>query len=215
MRPEPAFRRLPRAVREQQILDAAVTVFSRHGYHSASVDEIAESAGISKPMVYAYLGSKEELFIACLHRESTRLMEAIVDTVTTSPSAEPDQQIWRGLRAFFAFVSGHRDGWLVLFRQARAQQPFADELVTIHARMADVVTAMLGKIIADNGLEPVESEVKIIGYALVGAAEAVADWLVDHPTEEPEVTATRLMGVIWPGAAAALRGERWRAPVSP
>lgn len=59
------------------MLDAAVKVFSRRGFHAASMDEIADDAGISKPMVYAYLGTKEELFIACLHRESTRMMEAI------------------------------------------------------------------------------------------------------------------------------------------
>lgn len=66
----PAFKRLPRAVREQQMLDAAVKVFSRRGFHAASMDEIAEDAGISKPMVYAYLGTKEELFVACLHRRA-------------------------------------------------------------------------------------------------------------------------------------------------
>ncbi|MFD6734770.1 TetR/AcrR family transcriptional regulator, partial [Micromonospora aurantiaca] len=57
----PTFKRLPRAVREQQMLDAAVKVFSRRGFHAASMDEIADDAGISKPMVYAYLGTKEEL----------------------------------------------------------------------------------------------------------------------------------------------------------
>jgi AcrR family transcriptional regulator len=55
----PTFKRLPRAVREQQMLDAAVKVFSRRGFHAASMDEIAEDADISKPMVYAYLGTKE------------------------------------------------------------------------------------------------------------------------------------------------------------
>src|SRR5690349_6523678 len=91
----PAFRRLPRAVREQQMLDAAVTVFSRRGFHLASMDEIAELAGVSKPMVYAYLGAKEDLFIACLHREATRLMEAIVAVVRSETA--PDQQLWHGL----------------------------------------------------------------------------------------------------------------------
>ncbi len=66
----PAFKRLPRAVRERQMLDSAVRVFSRRGYHAASMDEIAEDAGISKPMVYAYLGTKEEVFLAALHREA-------------------------------------------------------------------------------------------------------------------------------------------------
>src|SRR5258705_7500187 len=104
----PTFKRLPRAVREQQMLDAAVKVFSRRGFHGAWMDEIAEQAGISKPMVYAYLGTKDDLFIACLRREATRLMEAIADAVITGTegepeSAAPDEQLWRGLRAFFGF----------------------------------------------------------------------------------------------------------------
>ena len=82
----PTFKRLPRAVREQQMLDAAVKVFSRRGFHAASMDEIAEDAGISKPMVYAYLGTKEELFVACLHREGTRLIEAIAGAAAPRPA---------------------------------------------------------------------------------------------------------------------------------
>src|SRR2546423_898619 len=137
----PAFRRLPRAVREQQMLDAAVAVFSRHGFHAASMDEIAEGAGVSKPMGYAYLGAKEDLFIACLHREATRLMEAIAAVV--GEEATPDQQLWQGLRAFFRFVGKHRDGWSVLYRQARGQEPFAGEVAAMRGRMVEVVTSML------------------------------------------------------------------------
>src|SRR6266540_3491871 len=71
------FRRLPRQVREQQMLDAAVEVFSRRGYRQASMDEIAEMAGISKPMIYAYLGPKDELFAACITREAHLLVDRI------------------------------------------------------------------------------------------------------------------------------------------
>jgi AcrR family transcriptional regulator len=134
-------KRLPRAVREQQMLDAAVAVFSRRGYHAAAMDEIAEVAGISKPMVYAYLGTKEDLFLACLHREATRLAQAVLDVVT--PAASPDEQLWRGLRAFFRFVAAHRDGWAVLYRQARAQEPFAAELAAMRGRMVEVVRGLL------------------------------------------------------------------------
>ncbi len=80
-------KRLPREVRERQILDAAVTVFSQHGYHDASMDEISEVAGISKPMIYAYLGAKEDLFAACIHREATLLLEAIVGGIEAGPAA--------------------------------------------------------------------------------------------------------------------------------
>jgi AcrR family transcriptional regulator len=215
-------RRLPRAVREQQMLDAAVAVFSRRGYHAASVDEIATAAGISKPMVYAYLGSKEQLFIACLHREGLRLMEAIVTAAGhdgVGSGRAPDEQLWRGLRAFFGVVAAHRDGWAVLYGQARGQEPFAAVLTQLRARMVEIVSGMLARARGARGSaavpprsppRPRGQDTTIMGYAVVGAAEALADWLVAHPDEDSDLTATRLMDVVWAGAGAAVRGETWR-----
>ena len=169
------------------MLDAAVGVFSRRGFHAASVDEIAEAAGISKPMVYAYLGTKEELFVACLHREGTRLIEALAGP-RPAPTSAPDERLWRGLRAFFGFVAAHRDGWTVLYRQARGQEPFAGVLAELRARMTEVVAGMLAPgapaVVRTGARRPP-------AYALVGAAEAVADWLVEHPEADPDAGGRR------------------------
>lgn len=193
------------------MLDAAVAVFSAAGFHDASMDEIAARAGISKPMVYAYLGSKEELFLACLHREGTRLMEAVASAVTPAgaPPLPPDEQLWRGLRAFFAFVGAHRDGWRVLYRQARGTEPFVAELAAMRARMVDVVCALLSRVIASSGRVPRQVDVTAMAYALVGAGESLADWAVDHSEEPPETTATRLMNFVWLGAGELLGGAVW------
>ncbi|MFC6018924.1 TetR/AcrR family transcriptional regulator [Plantactinospora solaniradicis] len=206
----PTFKRLPRAVREQQMLDAAVKVFSRRGFHAASMDEIADEAGISKPMVYAYLGSKEELFTACLHREGTRLMEAIVGAVV--PDLPFDERLWRGLRAFFRFVGAHRDGWAVLYRQARGERPFADELAAMRSRIIEVVAGMLDRGLAAEGREVRAAEREVMAYALVGASESLADWLADHPDADPDGMATRMMNFGWTGAGSMLAGHQWRPP---
>ncbi|NIL42763.1 TetR/AcrR family transcriptional regulator [Salinispora arenicola] len=208
----PTFRRLPRAVREQQMLDAAVKVFSRRGYHAASMDEIADDAGISKPMVYAYLGTKEELFIACLHREGTRMMQAIAGAV--APDLSADERLWRSLRAFLGFVGAHRDGWAVLYRQARGEQPFAGEIAAMRSRMVEIVAGMLAHTLRAECREVAEIELEVVAYALVGATESVADWLVDHPEADPEQTATRVMNVAWVGAAQLLAGTSWHPPTS-
>ncbi|MFG2056530.1 TetR/AcrR family transcriptional regulator [Micromonospora sp. NPDC048930] len=206
----PTFKRLPRAVREQQMLDAAVRVFSRRGFHAASMDEIADDAGISKPMVYAYLGTKEELFVACLHREGTRMMEAIAGAA--APDLPADERLWRGLRAFFGFVGAHRDGWAVLYRQARGEQPFAAELATMRGRLVEVVAGMLDHALRAKGREVRATDLEVVAYALVGATESLADWLADHPDADPEKTATRMMNVAWLGADQLLRGVTWRPP---
>ncbi len=194
------------------MLEAAVEVFSASGFTGASMDEIATRAGISKPMVYAYLGTKEELFLACVRQAATWLMEAVVRTA--QPGLPPDEQLWRGLRGFFEFVGAYRDGWRVLYRQARGQQPFAAEVALMRARLVEVVTGLLSRLIAASGRRHGENEVAVMAHALVGASESLADWLVDHPEEAPEATATRLMNFVWLGAGELLRGGRWLPPAS-
>jgi AcrR family transcriptional regulator len=193
------------------MLDAAVRTFSRRGFHAASMDEIADESGISKPMLYAYLGTKEELFVACLHREGTRLMESIAGIV--EPDLPVDEQLWRGLRAFFAFVGAHRDGWSVLYRQARGQEPFAAEVAEMRRRMVEVVTGLLGRAIeAVGGPAPRPDDLTAMAYAMVGAGESLADWVVDHPDEDTDVSAARMMNFVWLGADDLLRGSAWRPP---
>jgi AcrR family transcriptional regulator len=203
-------KRVPRAVRERQMLDAAVGVFARHGFHAASMDEIAEVAGISKPMVYAYLGTKEDLFIACLHREATRLVEAVVAAVPAD--AGPAEQLWSGLRAFFTFVGAHRDGWTILYRRSQGREPFAGEWATMRRQMIEIISALLARAVAGAGGRGGPADLEPVAYGLVGAAESMADWLVDHPDEDPGRTAARLMSFIWLGADDLLRGASWRPP---
>ncbi|WP_213456175.1 TetR/AcrR family transcriptional regulator [Rhizomonospora bruguierae] len=206
--PAPSFKRLPRAVRERQMLDAAVRVFARRGFHAASMDEIAEDAGISKPMVYAYLGTKDELFLACLHREGTRIMEALVAVVR--PDLPPDEQMWRGLRAFFRYVGQNRDGWVVLFRQARGRSRAAGALAEMRARIIEIVTGMLGRAVPVDGRPVRPNDLTAVAYALVGAAESMADRLASDPAADPDRTAARMMNIAWLGAAQLLAGSVWR-----
>ncbi|WP_018350202.1 TetR/AcrR family transcriptional regulator [Longispora albida] len=204
-------RRLPRAVREQQMLDAAVAVFAEHGYHAASMDEIAERAGISKPMVYAYLGTKEELFAACIRRESELLMTAVAERIVGEMSA--DERLWQGLRAFLTFVAKHRDGWIVLYRQARSQGiPFAEQVASSRARMVQAVAALLGGAAQAERIEPSRGDVAAMATALVGAGEALADWIADHPDADPEAAAARLMNLVWLGFGTLLTGAQWTPP---
>lgn len=205
----PKVKRLPRAVRERQMLDAAVEVFSRQGYHVASMDEISEVAGISKPMIYAYLGSKEDLFTACIRRETERLVESI--TSVADVDLPPDEQLWRGLRAFFTFVNVHRDSWSVLYRQARTQEPFAGEVAAIRGGVVDVVAGLLTGAMMTEGVPPrAVEDVTAMAHALVGASESLADWVSDNPGESADTTSARLMNFAWMGFGDLLRGKTWR-----
>lgn len=199
-------KRLPREVRERQILDAAVLVFSERGYHEASMDEISDVAGVSKPMIYAYLGSKEDLFAACIHREATRLLEAITAGVRTE--LRPDMQLWHGLGAFFEYVGEHRESWRVIHRQSISQGgPFSEELLTMRRQAISLVDTLLIRVATKEGLH--DNATESLAAALVGAAESLADWWLDNPDVPSRVVASRLMNLAWMGFGGLVAGTTW------
>ncbi len=206
---------MPREVRERQMLDAAVAVFARRGYRAASMDEIAELAGASKPLVYLYLNSKEDLFSACIRREAEALMAAVRAAV--DPGAPADRRLWNGLRGFFAHTAAHPDGWAVLHCQARTHgEPFALEVGALRQQLVDVVTQLITETAADGGCTvPLpETEVAGLAHALVGAAESLAGWSNERdgaPSEQE--TAATLMNFAWTGLENLAHGRRW-APVA-
>jgi AcrR family transcriptional regulator len=204
----PRSRRLPRSVRERQILDAAVETFAARGFHLASMDEISGSAGISKPMIYTYLGSKDELFVACIRRESDRLIEAFGAAV--EENLRPDEQLWRGVQAFFEYVGDHRASWTVLHRQASTQgEPFARELSQWRARAVWLIATLLARATARSSQPKKPEQMEPFAAALVGAGESLADWWLEHPEHTAEGLAVRLMNLVWLGFGDLVEGRSW------
>jgi len=152
--PSPPTRpKVPRRVREQQMLEVAERAFAARGFHAASVDAIAEGAGISKPMVYAYFGSKEGLYRACMGRARERLFETLRQGA--DGGAAPDEQLWLGLLAFFTFVEEQRDSWAVLLGEVTAGTgPFAPEGAEVRREIAGLVGELLRGAAEGEGLEP-------------------------------------------------------------
>ena len=163
-------KRLPRAVREQQMLDAAVDVFSENGFHDTSMDSIAARAEISKPMLYLYYGSKDELFAACIAREGVKFVEAM--TPAGDPTLSPREQLRIALLGFLRFVDEHRSSWMVLYRQAIGQQAFAGQVQSSRDRLIDLTAGLLEMSTREPGPD---HNFPLMAVALVGAGEAVAD----------------------------------------
>ncbi|MEU3020470.1 TetR/AcrR family transcriptional regulator [Nocardiopsis sp. NPDC007018] len=191
-------RGLGRADRERQLIDAAVSVFSRGDYRTVSVDAIAAAAGTSKPTVYHYLGSKERIFVACVRRETERLVEAVRTAVQDPLAPREEDPLRRGMQAFFAFVVDNRESWTVLYRRAAAQgEPFAGQTT----RMRDRVTAEVADLIASctrdghGVLEPRDAQ--LLARVAVSTADAFADWLLDHPDETPDTMAGHVTALTW------------------
>ncbi|MFB9522336.1 MULTISPECIES: TetR/AcrR family transcriptional regulator [Streptomyces] len=203
---------MPRAVRERQMLDAAVRTFARHGYRAASMDRIAELAGVSKPLVYLYLHSKDELFTACIRREAGALVAAVRAGV--EPGLPADRQLWDGLTAFFTHTAENPDGWSVLHSQARTHgEPFAAEVAAMRAEITAFVNHLIGDAARAARCDPhlADREVAGLGEALVGAAESLAAWANDTPGVTARDAAATLMNFAWPGLENLMKGERWSA----
>ncbi|MFJ4585366.1 TetR/AcrR family transcriptional regulator [Streptomyces echinatus] len=206
-------KRMPRAVREQQMLDAAVRIFGQRGYMAASMDEIAELAGVSKPLVYLYLNSKEDLFTACIRREAAALTAAVRAGVRQELPA--DRQLWEGLRAFFAHTAEHPDGWSVLHLQARTHgETFAAEVAAMRAELVTFVTRLVVVAAREAHRDPdlPEREVAGLAEALVGAAESLAAWANATPGVTARQAAATLMNFAWSGLGTLMSGRVWAPP---
>ncbi|MFQ6145316.1 TetR/AcrR family transcriptional regulator [Streptomyces seoulensis] len=208
-------RRMPRAVREQQMLDAAVQIFGRRGYMAASMDEIAELAGVSKPLVYLYLNSKEDLFSACIRREAAALTQAVRAGVR--PGLAADRQLWEGLTAFFTHTARHPDGWAVLHLQARTHgEPFATEIAALREELVAFVTLLIAEAAREARRDPdlPEREVAGLAEALVGAAESLADWANATEGVTARQAAATLMNFAWAGLGDLMAGRPWTPPAT-
>jgi AcrR family transcriptional regulator len=189
-------KRLPRAVREQQMLDAAVDVFSENGFHDTSMDSIAARAEISKPMLYLYYGSKDELFAACIQREGIKFVQAM--TPAGDPGLTPREQLRIALEGFLGFVDTHRSSWMVLYRQAIGQPVFAGQVQSSRDRFIELTAQLLAMSTRDP--EPGQN-FSLMAVALVGAGEAVADRVAGGEIDVHEA-ADLLEKLAWRGLRA-------------
>jgi AcrR family transcriptional regulator len=178
--------RMPRVQREEAMLDAAGAAFAEHGFHGASMDAIAAAAEISKPMLYAYFGSKEGLYAAYVERSGRALMTAMREAAP--PDAPAAERLEAGVQTFFDYVGENGTSWSVLYNEAAAQGgPLAAEVAALRARLVDMVLRALvpgGGAAGDSALA--------FAHAFVGAGESLANWWLAHPGV-PEEEVVRLM----------------------
>ncbi|MFC3963535.1 TetR/AcrR family transcriptional regulator [Nocardia jiangsuensis] len=194
-------KRLPRAVREQQMLDAAVEVFARKGFHDTSMDAIAAEAKISKPMLYLYYGSKDELFRACIQREGLRFIESVAPA--GNPQLTPHEQLRTALEGFLGFVDSNRKSWQVLYRQAIGQETFASEIENARERVIELTAKLLES--SARYADP-STNFDIVAAAVIGAGEAIADRVAGGRIEVAEAVAL-LDDLAWRGLAGRKKSE--------
>jgi AcrR family transcriptional regulator len=194
-------KRLPRAVREQQMLDAAVQMFSANGYHETSMDAIAAQAQISKPMLYLYYGSKEELFGACLNRELGRFIDAVRSDVDANGALKQTaRELLRStIGSVLHYIDANRASWIVLYTQATSSQAYAHTVREGREKIIDLVARLLES--GTRNPDP-RSDFHMTAVALVGAGEAVAA-RVSVGDADVDEAAELLINLFWRGLKGA------------
>ena len=202
--------RLPAARRRRQLLDVAVDVFAERGFHGTSMDEVAEAAGVTKPVLYQHFDSKRELYAELLEDVGSHLVSAV--TAAVGGASGPRQRVEAGFEAYFEFVTQQTNAFRLLFGGvARRDEEFNDAVRRVEDVMAAAVAALIETdITADHR--------QLLGYGIVGLAEVTSrHWASSpHATEldgpERAVEATRLARRVSELAWAGLRGVHRDAP---
>ena len=185
--------RLPAAERRQQLLDSAVGVFARNGYHNTSMNDVAEAAGVTKPVLYQHFESKRELFRELLGEIGDQLRDTIAKA--TAEAGGPRQQIELGFRAYFAFVDDHNDAFRVMFGAGtRRDEEFASEARKVEASVAELVADL----IEIPALDPQHR--LLLANGIVGLAESSCRyWLQFEVDIDPDELASQVSQLAWAG----------------
>src|SRR5688572_13090161 len=159
--------RLPAARRRRQLLEVALTVFAERGFHPTSMNEIAEAAGVTKPVLYQHFSSKRELYLELLADVGRELQDAIGKATSEAPG--PREQVESGFAAYFRFVHEHRAAFQLLFGGgARRDEQFAEAVRAVETAIAENVAALIE--VEGLGLQ----RRLLLAHGLVGIAEATS-----------------------------------------
>jgi AcrR family transcriptional regulator len=208
-------KRLPAARRRSQLLEVALERFAASGFHGTSMEEIADAAGVTKPVLYQHFGSKRTLYLELLETVGEELLEAVA--TRAAAEVEPYQRVLAGFRAYFQFVGERTSAFQVLFGHgSRQTDEFADVIGTVEASVAGAIAAFI-----DADIE--ESHRNLLGVAIVGLGEVTARlWISRHDESdesgdrgddrldpaEAEVLAVRLSDLVWAGLRGLPGGTR-------
>jgi AcrR family transcriptional regulator len=203
--------RLPRAEREQQVLDIAHARFAAHGYGAVTMDDVAAEAGVTKPLLYAYFGNKERLYLACMERAGDAMLATVLDTVAAARG--PADALRLGLRAFFAFVAEDRDAWRVLFDETLpAGGEIARRVGEYRERLVSLVAQTLLTRLPPHRRARHATEIEALSHAILGAAEALSRWWLRTGAIPAEEAAELLITTIEPGLHARASAPARPAP---
>ncbi|MFE6861891.1 TetR/AcrR family transcriptional regulator [Nocardia sp. NPDC057668] len=194
--------RLSGPEREQQLLDVAEGLFTERGYEGVTLDEIARTAGVSRPIVYQHHGSKDGIFIACVRRAREQFERSVIDSLDPA-DADMDSAIRAGGAPYFELIAANPRRWALLFTSsASLTGEVADQLTELRAatiaRIAELARPFLHEL--------PDHELTAFAYAISGIGEQLGRWWLQNRAV-PQAQVLDLYCTLVVGAARALTGS--------
>jgi AcrR family transcriptional regulator len=186
--------RLPRTARRAQLLAAAQDVFVNNGYHAAAMDEIAERAGVSKPVLYQHFPGKLELYMALLDSHVDELVSRVRGAIGST--TDNKLRVHAAVAAFYDFVDGEGQAFRMVFESDLRSEPQVARAV--ERATTDSVDAITRTITADAGLD--EPRARLLAVGLVGLSQVTArSWLADDRKVPKEEAVALISNLAWRG----------------
>ncbi len=199
--------RLPKPARRRQLLGAAREVFVAQGYHAAAMDEIAERAGVSKPVLYQHFPGKLDLYLALLDES----VAALATTVRNALASTTDnkQRVTATFTAFFDFVESTGQAFRLVFESDLRNEPAVrDRLEASTRNCAEIISEIIRE---DAGVG--DDEAHLLGMGLVGMAQASATFWLSTGHKIPKDAAEQLIArLAWRGISGWPRAGEYGGP---
>jgi AcrR family transcriptional regulator len=186
--------RLPRSARRAQLLESALTVFVSQGYHNTAMDEVAERAGVSKPVLYQHFPSKLDLYLALLDAACEQVVGAVRKALASTTVNK--ERVTASTEAFYRYVADADGAYRLVFESDLTKEPAVRERVDrVTAECADAIAEVISD---DTGFDDEVS--RLIAVALVGMSQVSARFWIDTDGRLPQAQAVELISSLaWRG----------------
>ena len=178
--------------RREQLLDVGRKLFAERGFEGTSIEEIANHAGVSKPVVYEHFGSKEGLYAVVVHREVERLL-AMATATLGGPNTR--EKFEAAAVALLRYIEDNSDGFRILVRDSAA--PGSGTFGSLLSDLATQVEYILGDFFRERGYD--QKLAPMYSQMLVGMVAVTGQWWLDARKPKVEVVAAHLINLAWNG----------------